>query len=93
MNDPMRILKADHREVEQLFKKLADSEEGSARNDLVEELVRKLTAHMEIEENVLYPSVRANVGEEDEEEEATIEHGLARDGMGTRRRKRSSFPS
>ncbi len=82
MNDPMRILKADHREVEQLFKKLADSEEGSARNDLVGELVRKLTAHMEIEENVLYPSVRANVGEEDEEE-ATIEHGLARDGMGT----------
>ena len=30
-NDPMRILKADHREVEKLLDKLAESEEGSER--------------------------------------------------------------
>ena len=80
MNDPMRILKADHREAEKLFDKLAESDEGTTRQQLVEELTTKLTAHMELEETIIYPSVRESVGEEDEEE-AEVEHGLAREGL------------
>jgi len=80
MNDPMRILKADHREVEGLLKKLAESDEGVEREQLVDELVTKLSAHMEMEESILYPAVKTNVGEDDEEE-ADVEHGLAREGM------------
>ena len=79
-NDPMRILKADHREVEKLLDRLADSEEGVEREQLVEELVTKLSAHMDAEESIVYPPVKAEVGEEDEEE-AQIEHGLAREGL------------
>jgi hemerythrin superfamily protein len=79
-NDPMRILKADHREVEKLLDKLADSEEGAAREKMVEELVTKLSAHMEAEESIVYPPVKTNVGAEDEEE-AEVEHGLAREGL------------
>jgi iron-sulfur cluster repair protein YtfE (RIC family) len=79
-NDPMRILKADHREVEKLLDKLADSEEGTEREDMVDELATKLRAHMEAEESIVYPPVRAEVGEEDEEE-AEIEHDLAREGL------------
>ena len=80
MNDPMRILKADHREAEKLLKQLADSEEGSERQQLVDELTLKLTAHMEMEETIVYPSVREAVGSEDEEE-AEVEHRLAREGL------------
>lgn len=79
-NDPMRILKADHREVEKLLDKLADSEEGAEREQMVDELVTKLSAHMQAEEAIVYPPVKAEVGEEDEEE-AEIEHGLAREGL------------
>ena len=79
-NDPMRILKADHREVEKLLDKLADSEEGSEREQMVTELVTKLSAHMEAEESIVYPPVRAEVGDEDAEE-AEVEHGLAREGL------------
>lgn len=79
-NDPMRILKADHREVEKLLDKLAESEEGSEREEMVAELVMKLSAHMEAEESLVYPPVRDAVGEEDAEE-AEIEHGLAREGL------------
>ena len=79
-NDPMRILKADHREVEKLLDKLADSEEGAEREQMVDELVTKLSAHMEAEESIVYPPVKTEVGEEDEEE-AEIEHGLAREGL------------
>ena len=79
-NDPMRILKADHREVEKLLDKLAESEEGIEREKMVDELVTKLSAHMDAEESIVYPPVRTEVGAEDEEE-AEIEHGLAREGL------------
>jgi len=80
MNDPMRILKTDHREVERLLTKLADSDEGDERQTLMQEVVMKLTAHMDMEEQLLYPMVAERVGAEDEEE-AQIEHGLAREGI------------
>jgi hemerythrin-like domain-containing protein len=79
-NDPMRILKADHREVEKLLDQLADSEEGAEREAMLDELVTKLSAHMDAEESIVYPPVKSEVGEEDEEE-AEIEHGLAREGL------------
>jgi DUF438 domain-containing protein len=80
MNDPMRILKADHREVEKLLDKLGESEEGSEREAMVEELATKLSAHMQMEETIVYPPITAEVGAEDGEE-AEIEHGLAREGL------------
>jgi len=80
MNDPMTILKADHREVEQLLKSLVDSEEGSQREQQAEQLVAALTLHMQLEETLLYPLVEQLVGAEDEEE-AEVEHGLAREGL------------
>ena len=63
-----------------MLDKLADSEEGAEREQMVAELVTKLSAHMDAEESIVYPPVKAEVGEEDEEE-AEIEHGLAREGL------------
>ena len=80
MNDPMRILKFDHRDVKELLTKLAETDEGAERRALVDEVTTKLTAHMEMEETLLYPAVAQQVGAEDEEE-AEIEHGLAREGL------------
>ncbi len=80
MNDPMTILKADHREVKKLLTALGDSEEGTEREQMAAEVDAALRLHMEIEETFLYPAVAEYVGEEDEEE-AEIEHGLAREGL------------
>lgn len=80
MNDPMRIMRADHREAKELLQKLGESEEGSQRDALLEELTTKLSAHMEMEEELLYPLVGSNVGPEDQEE-AHVEHELAREGL------------
>jgi hemerythrin-like domain-containing protein len=82
MNDPMRILKADHREVERLLKQLGDTDEGRERQRLAREVQTKLTAHMEIEERIVYPPVADEVGEDDREE-AEVEHRLAREGLAT----------
>jgi hemerythrin-like domain-containing protein len=80
MHDPMTILKADHREAKQLMTALAGTDEGSERDTLATELDEALSLHMSIEETLVYPLVAKYVGAEDEEE-AEIEHGLAREGL------------
>ena len=80
MNDPASMLKADHRAAKKLLTSLADSEEGSERDEMANELNAALTLHMAIEENIVYPAVRRYVGEDDEEE-AQVEHSLAREGL------------
>jgi hemerythrin superfamily protein len=80
MNDPASMLKADHRAAKKLLTSLADSEEGAERTEMANELNAALTLHMAIEESIVYPAVRRYVGEEDEEE-AEVEHGLAREGL------------
>ena len=80
MNDPVVLLKQDHREAATLLKTLADSKPGARRRSTVEKLVGALTLHMEIEESRVYPLVAQLVGRE-EEQEAEIEHGLVRDGL------------
>jgi hemerythrin-like domain-containing protein len=80
MNDPIAILKRDHREAAAMLKELADSKPGAKRRKTTEKLVAALTKHMTIEEQLVYPLVTKLIGKEDEKE-AEIEHGLARDGL------------
>jgi len=80
MNDPIAILKRDHREASTLLKELAESEPGAARRKTTDKVSAALALHMEIEEKLVYPLVAERVGT-DEEHEAETEHSLARDGI------------
>lgn len=81
VNDPIAMLKADHREVAAMLKTLSESHKPSAtRRRTAARLVAALQLHMQIEESLVYPLVAERVGSE-EAEEAEIEHGLARDGL------------
>lgn len=78
--DVLDHLTEEHREVERLLGRLADSEPGAARDRLVEEVTSSLRTHMAVEEQFLYPIVREVIGEDDAAE-AENEHQLARDGL------------
>lgn len=80
MNDPVVLLKKDHREAETMLKTLASSRPGPRRRATVEKLVAALQLHMQIEEADVYPLV-AEVVDEESAQEAEIEHQLARDGL------------
>jgi hemerythrin-like domain-containing protein len=80
MNDPVAILKRDHREVTEMLKTLEASKPGARRRQTVDKLTQALGLHMEIEERDIYPVVQRVVGQE-EAEEAEIEHRLAREGL------------
>jgi iron-sulfur cluster repair protein YtfE (RIC family) len=74
--DPTKILEADHRQVEDLFDKIAKAD-GEERSPLVSELAESLRGHMMLEEQVLYPAMGRVTGDE-AVEEARTEHELAR---------------
>jgi hemerythrin-like domain-containing protein len=80
MNDPVAILKRDHREVAAMLRTLEDSKPGARRRATVEKLVAALELHMDIEERDIYPVIERAVGKE-EAEEAGVEHRLAREGL------------
>jgi hemerythrin superfamily protein len=56
--DAIQLLTADHTEVEQLFLQLESMTGGEAGDDLVADVVRELSIHAAIEEQVLYPTMR-----------------------------------
>src|SRR4051794_5382031 len=80
MNDPVAMLKREHREVEEMLTKLQDSKPGARRRSTVDKVVAALTLHMQMEEQIIYPVVQRVVGAE-AEEEAEIEHRLAREAL------------
>lgn len=65
--DAITILKADHREVEQLFKAFEKTSDRAVveRKHLVETIVAKLSVHASIEEQIIYPWARAHIVDED----------------------------
>jgi iron-sulfur cluster repair protein YtfE (RIC family) len=77
--DPTKLLEADHRQVEALFEAI-DKADGSERAKLIGELETSLKAHMQLEEQVLYPAMAPVTGKE-EVEEGNTEHELARKSL------------
>lgn len=63
--DAITFLKQDHKAVEGLFKRFekATRQGGEDRSALVDEIIKELAVHAAIEEQVFYPSVRAEVDE------------------------------
>jgi iron-sulfur cluster repair protein YtfE (RIC family) len=77
--DVTKLLEADHRKVEELFSAI-ESAEGEERTPLIEELATSLKAHMELEEQVLYPAMQPATGAE-AVEEGNTEHEVARSAL------------
>ena len=80
MNDPIALLKKDHREAAALLDVLAKSRPSARRRTTLTKLDNALRLHMQIEEGDVYPFVAQRLGRKDAKE-GTIEHGLIRDGL------------
>jgi hemerythrin superfamily protein len=77
--DAIVMLKADHKEVRALFREFQKSTTTKARKGkLVEQIIELLTVHTYIENEVMYPRVRALVPDlEDDVLESYEEHHVA----------------
>jgi hemerythrin superfamily protein len=78
--DAIEFLKADHREVEELFAKI--EKEDAADDDketLIEEVCQALTVHAQLEEEIAYPAFREAGVDSDILDEANIEHNSVKE--------------
>jgi hemerythrin superfamily protein len=66
MTDAVSLLKADHRRVDRMFRAFPKAD-LKKREELLETLIKELTVHSRIEENLVYPLIL------DEEQERTLE--------------------
>jgi hemerythrin superfamily protein len=75
--DAIALLKADHREVDELFKKFEKAKGDGAKERLARRICLELTVHTMIEEEIFYPACEGKV-EEDLLNEAKVEHDGAK---------------
>jgi hypothetical protein len=76
--DAIALLKADHRQVEELFEAFASSDSDEEKAGLAESICDALTIHAQIEEELFYPAFLEATGDEDLYHEAAIEHEVTR---------------
>ena len=70
--DAIRLLEHDHREVEGLFDQFEQAKGDTERKaQIAQEIIRELSIHAAIEEEVFYPAVREATGDE-----GLVEHSL-----------------
>lgn len=80
--DAIALLKADHREAEDLFEqyeKLKDADKTQEKYTIAKKVCAALLIHMEIEEKIFYPRVRGLVHDDDLMNEAVVEHAGAKE--------------
>ncbi|HEU4685507.1 MAG TPA: hemerythrin domain-containing protein [Nitrospira sp.] len=67
------ILRDEHRTLESLFRRFDEVDVG-AREDVAEAALLKLEVHSNVEEDVIYPTIRAAIADKDMIDEAIEEH-------------------
>jgi hemerythrin superfamily protein len=70
--DPITALQQDHRRVEALYAQF-QSGAGDSRRSALEEIVRELSVHAEVEEQVIYPAMRQALPDGEQKVEHAIE--------------------
>jgi hemerythrin superfamily protein len=72
--DPVRLLKQDHRRVKVLFRRLEQAKTKAERQKVGEEIIEELSVHAAIEEQLIYPIIRAQSGKHEPVLNALEEH-------------------
>ena len=75
--DAIALLKADHDQVEDLFKQYEKASGDGRKEKLAKQICRELTIHTTIEEEIFYPACEGKV-DEDLLKEAYVEHDAAK---------------
>ncbi|MDB5887518.1 MAG: hemerythrin, partial [Rhodocyclales bacterium] len=79
--EAIKMLIADHREVEKLYKqfeKLSDGAEDQ-KEAIIAHVCAALLAHAQLEEQIFYPTVKERIKDSDLIDEAEVEHQSAKD--------------
>jgi hemerythrin superfamily protein len=78
--DAIALLKADHKEVDAMFKAYEKADDDAEKQTLATNICRALTVHAQIEEEIFYPAAYDALDEEGDDlvDEAQVEHASAK---------------
>ena len=79
--DAIALLKSDHHRVKKLFEQFESEKDNdrSGLEELVSEICLELTVHTQVEEEIFYPAVRAEIDDDAMVDEAIVEHSSAKE--------------
>jgi hemerythrin superfamily protein len=77
--DAISLLKADHREVEDLFKRFEAATGDAQKRDVANAICVALKVHARLEEELFYPAAYAALKDKSLLDEAQVEHASAKD--------------
>jgi len=80
--DAITLLKGDHRAVEKLFGQFEKAKDENRKKALADRICQELHVHMQIEEEIFYPTSRDFLKNDDIVDESVVEHAAAKDLMG-----------
>lgn len=69
-----RLLRADHKLVNELFEQFESSRSSAKKQELVAQICMELTIHAQIEEEIFYPAVQQALKDKTLVPEAKVEH-------------------
>ena len=75
--DAIKLLSADHREVEELFEKFEKASRDGTKEKIAKQICTDLKIHAQIEEEIFYPALRGKISDDDLDE-AIVEHDGAK---------------
>ena len=75
----LQLLHRDHQKVSELFFKYTNLQSDNEKESCVAEIIKELTVHAQVEEEIVYPAVREDVEDsEDMMDEADTEHHMVK---------------
>ena len=81
MPNAVQMIRQDHKKVQGLFKKFDQAKKNAAKKGIADQVIQELEVHAKLEEEIFYPAIRKELGEEEMLDEAKKEHQQAKDIM------------
>ena len=77
--DAIALLKADHKEVSDMFEAYEHTRSISNKKTLVDKICTALSVHAQVEEEIFYPTVQPAIHDKELVPEARVEHASLKD--------------
>ena len=84
------MLREDHKKVKDLFEEFEQAEDTKAKQQIVETALMELEAHSKLEEELIYPAIRADIDDDDLMNEALEEHHVVHGLLGELKKMKPS---
>ena len=84
------MLRDDHKKVKGLFEEFEQADDAKAKQWIVETALMELEVHSKLEEELIYPAIRAEIGDEVLMDEALEEHHVVHGLIGELKKMKPS---